>query len=154
MESSTKTTKITPRLIKYFTSSRLRIPFVIFLIFTDQISKYWASESGFVSINHGISFGWSFLSTQAFLMISIFLIILVFLFLVKEKMLVQQALVWQLFFAGAISNLLDRLFLGGVRDWLLIPVFGLKNNLADCFINLGVLFILLKVVKLDHNKYK
>lgn len=30
-----------------------------------------------------------------------------------------------------MSNLLDRLVYGGVRDWLTVPVLGLKNNLAD-----------------------
>lgn len=37
-----------------------------------------------------------------------------------------------LFFAGALSNWLDRIFFDGVRDiW---PFFGVRNNLADWLI--------------------
>lgn len=39
-----------------------------------------------------------------------------------------------LFFAGAFSNLLDRILFGGVRDIWSVPLLGIRNNLADWLI--------------------
>jgi lipoprotein signal peptidase len=39
-----------------------------------------------------------------------------------------------LFFAGAFSNLIDRLVYGGVRDIWTVPLLGLRNNPADWLI--------------------
>lgn len=43
---------------------------------------------------------------------------------------------------GAASNIVDRLFLGGVRDVWSVPFIPLYNNLADWAIVLGVLALL------------
>jgi len=46
-----------------------------------------------------------------------------------------------IFFGAGISNIVDRLFFGGVRDWLLIPVVGWRNNVADylLFVVVGII---------------
>lgn len=56
--------------------------------------------------------------------------------LVKEK----TALSWSLalLVGGGLSNWFDRVFLGGVRDFLVIPGTPLKNNLADYALTLSV----------------
>lgn len=56
-----------------------------------------------------------------------------------------------LFLAGACSNLLDRVWWGGVKDWLPIPLTGLYNNLADWYITIAVVWYLVRVI-LEKNK--
>lgn len=55
-----------------------------------------------------------------------------------------------LFFGGAVSNFLDRVALGGVRDWLPIPLIGWTNNLADYAISAAVLALLWGELKRMH----
>jgi lipoprotein signal peptidase len=45
-----------------------------------------------------------------------------------------------LIFAGAISNLADRIFAGGVIDYILLPLGG-ATNLADVMIMLGLILL-------------
>lgn len=52
---------------------------------------------------------------------------------------------WYLFgvgfiIGGAVGNLIDRLFLGYVRDFISIKLFSFVFNLADLFITIGVIF--------------
>ncbi len=42
-----------------------------------------------------------------------------------------------LIIGGGASNLVDRIILGGVRDWLPIPFVGGTNNVADWAISVG-----------------
>lgn len=49
---------------------------------------------------------------------------------------------WLLFFAGGISNILDVLMKGAVRDWIPVQLLGFHNNLADWYIAAGVVLIL------------
>jgi len=46
----------------------------------------------------------------------------------------KQVLCYSLILAGGLSNLIDRIVWGGVRDWLPIPLTPLHNNLADWLI--------------------
>lgn len=59
--------------------------------------------------------------------------------------------------AGAIGNLIDRLFLGYVRDFIKFSMFGFVCNIADICITLGVIlyavYILLDMFK-ERNKDK
>ncbi len=43
-----------------------------------------------------------------------------------------------------MSNIVDRLVLGGVRDFLPLPFVDMKNNLADWFIVGSLLYIAIK----------
>lgn len=73
---------------------------------------------------------------------------------VKNSVLLRWALC--LIFAGTLSNLLDRIFLGYVVDY--IPFFGsngLTFNLADVSNTVGVaLLIIFLIRKRDHDKKK
>lgn len=53
-----------------------------------------------------------------------------------------------LIFAGAIGNLVDRIFLGYVRDFIYInlPFMPYYFNLADVFLTFGVIFILIEIL--------
>ena len=46
---------------------------------------------------------------------------------------------------GALSNLLERIFLGYVIDWIPVPFFDLQYNLADVEIGLGALIVFVMV---------
>lgn len=50
---------------------------------------------------------------------------------------------WALIWGGGLSNWLDRLILGGVRDFW--PIWGtdLKNNLADYFLTVGIVWLMI-----------
>lgn len=63
----------------------------------------------------------------------------------------MQGIFTGLFIGGAVSNIIDRIYFGGVRDWFPIPFVGLRNNLADWAIFLAVF---LSVVQLASRKGK
>ena len=50
--------------------------------------------------------------------------------------------------SGAIGNLVDRLFLGYVRDFISIKLFSFVFNLADLFITVGVICFLIYMLVL------
>ena len=56
-----------------------------------------------------------------------------------------------LFLGGAMSNIMDRLVIGGVRDWLPVPVLGLRNNLADWAIVGALIIFLIGEVRKDRS---
>jgi signal peptidase II len=103
----------------------------LFFIALDQLSKYVASGYGFRIIkNTGVAF--SFLSGINPIFIALVLVVLLKYW--------RKNIWFVLIFAGGISNLIDRIRLGYVVDFIDLkfwPVF----NLADVFITLGVLSI-------------
>ena len=117
--------------------------FLLFFVLTfiDQITKFWADSLGLVVENNGVSFG---LMDGFGGMIYIQLILLLVVFYILNKS-VMPVLEKTLFLSGIVSNSLDRIFMGGVvRDWLVIPVVGLKNNLADIFIFTAIVLYIIK----------
>ena len=134
---------------------------IVILILLDQASKYWASitllQNGPISLipnvfefsyteNRGVAF--SMLQDQRWIFIPVSLLMTVALILMllrspmrKNKLFCSSVI---LIIAGAIGNLIDRILLGYVIDFLYFslidfPVF----NVADCFvvIGAGLLFI-------------
>jgi lipoprotein signal peptidase len=121
---------------------------VLGLIGIDQWSKWFVPFRGIqpVSYNQGISFGWFDGLPREATMVLIVLITMLLVFLLRRAL--RDA--WEaypylviLFGAGGTSNLLDRLLFGGVRDWLLIPYTGVYNNLADWYIFVAIVGLLL-----------
>lgn len=114
--------------------------------FIDQLTKLSAGIYLEVVINQGISFGW--LSQVRVGAINFMLLIsaLVLAFILKKEWKRYPALSG-LFWAGVVSNLVDRILLGGVVDWLPIPFFEIKNNLADIAMSLALLGLLIKEIK-------
>lgn len=113
-----------------------------FLVLLDQSSKFLFFNLAQHQFNKGISFGWGSESLALNLVNGgIFLLLLGLFFGLKKFKFWHWSLV--IFFAGGVSNFLDRLIFAGVRDFL--PFFYLNNNLADYFIIVGlVIFILIK----------
>lgn len=126
-----------------------KISLVIFAvaIFLDQLSKYIAIKNGLeLTLNPGISLSFlGFLPSGIMSVLLFALVILIFYFFKKEWLSCPMAT--GLFFGGAVSNLVDRLYFGGVRDWLPIPFVSVHNNLSDWFIFAGLVLIILKSLK-------
>ena len=94
-----------------------------------------------VVLNKGVSFGIFSNISYAFL-----LLFLGLLFFIFKK--IQASPHWVTFFlAASLSNVLDRVVFGGVRDFLPVPFLGVKNNIADWCIVLSLFVIFLQMKK-------
>jgi|SRR3989344_3550152 len=113
---------------------------IILLIILDQLAKYF-----FGSVkNYGAAFG-ILQGYTTFLIIMSLAIIAICFYYYKYK---ELKLGLSFILAGAISNLIDRIFLGYVRDFIdlkFFPVF----NLADSFNVIGVILLIYLNLKND-----
>jgi len=101
--------------------------FIPLLVIMDQVSKYFLE----ITRNTGAAFG--ILQGQNLFLILISLIALGFFILYYKKYQIASMFV----ISGIIGNLIDRIFLGYVRDFIDLrfwPVF----NLADSFMVVGI----------------
>lgn len=123
---------------------RVLLPFfltvctAIGVIFMDQASKYWLQSS---VLNRGVSFGvaagWGSLPLMSGVLV---------VFLTVGLIVVAKRYRWPWWgwlgiggiLGGGVSNILDRLTIGAVRDPLAIPFTNLQNNIADYAIFCGV----------------
>ena len=119
---------------------KIAIPVVLLVIIADQISKIFAGRYLEVSCKVGFALGLG----KASWLVLFFVLVLVGYFLFKEK---QRFLIFSLslIIGGGIANLLDRLVIGCVRDFISLGFFP-SFNLADAAITLGVLLSLFKAV--------
>lgn len=109
------------------------------LIFLDQLTKYLVQQ---IFLNYFFAFG---LNIPKVLMYGIYVIGIIFVFFQMKnsfkKNMHLESWAWLVILAGALSNTIERLILGFVRDWIFIlnGVF----NLADGYIILGIAGLLL-----------
>lgn len=113
---------------------------VIILIVLDQLTK-----NSFEGVrNYKAAFGIDFsLNVIIIVSLAVILVCMYYLNSVKEKILVYGLI---LILSGSVGNIIDRVFLGYVRDFIeisVIPVF----NLADIFNLSGVILLLLYLVQ-------
>jgi lipoprotein signal peptidase len=107
------------------------------MILVDQLSKWLVAslDPQLVELNAGVSFGWFAVDGSFADQAMLSSVLVVFLFLVflagYRQLWSKQPLLAGIFFGAVLSNILDRLLVGGVRDWLYIPFTTLKNNMAD-----------------------
>jgi len=125
---------------------------LVLLIFSDQLSKYIIRFSGgFYVCNPDISFGIK-LSPTVFWAAWILIITAILYFLVNsERHPGLFGLGYFFILAGAISNIIDRLRLDCVIDFIDLkfwPIF----NLADVFIAAGVIMLLITNLKMKSRK--
>lgn len=123
------------------------------LLLIDQLAKYAASSSshlfttpsayllGIISwhptFNYGVTFSWlHHLSPYSLCILQ--MITVVYLYYLSPP---KTAWVW--LFAGAISNILDRVTYGYVVDYIALKLFGYSwptiINLADLYLTIGVI---------------
>lgn len=134
---------------------------VIVLVVMDQLTKYWASNSlisGAIEVipgvfefhyveNRGAAFG--ILQNQQWFFIIGTLIMTVVLLIMYRKFPLEKRCFWlrvscMLIISGAIGNLIDRVAVQYVVDFLYFklidfPVF----NVADCYVVIGVGILIL-----------
>ncbi len=108
------------------------------LIFIDQLTKNLA-ENKFLNFQFAFS-----LPVGAGVMFFLYALILVLILNYCLKHYSQftkiEWLAWLAIFAGALSNIIERIVLGYVRDW--IYILNGVLNLADFYIIAGVIILL------------
>lgn len=123
-------------------------PILIFiLVLVDQITKVFFKNKSFLIFNYTTNTGAAFSlfhNQNLFLIITSIIILIFLIYLYKKYPRLQVYL--SLVIAGTIGNLIDRIFLGYVRDFIDLrvwPVF----NIADSLSVIGVLLIAYSFIK-------
>lgn len=126
------------------------IPLVVLII--DQSSKWWAMKEGRAVLNSGVSFGF-FDSSSILLPILLTFVMWIALgwMFRKEWRHMEYALV--AVYAGSFSNVIDRIRVGGVIDFLPVPLLQVSNNVADWVIVMGLGYIFVKLLMNDKNSH-
>ncbi len=134
---------------------------IIFLLI-DIISKFIVSRSmnlldsyavirNFFNITYVKNTGaaWSIMSDSGvfLIIISLVIIISIVMYVIRNKPTKKgEIIAYSMILGGAIGNLLNRVFLGSVIDFLDFNIFGYDYpifNLADTFIVLGIVIVLI-----------
>ena len=136
---------------------------IITLLVSDLLIKFFALK-GYINFNlfnlikfnlvknEGISFG-LFSNRLNLIIIITFLIIIFLIFLLKNSRNKFEKIGYVLIISGALSNFLDRVFLGYVVDYIDLKIF--ICNFADILIFLGMIiisFIIIKKERMYENK--
>ncbi len=116
------------------------------IVLLDQASKWMVGRMNpsIFQINSGISFGIFASPSGVQSGWKVMLLILLAIGIVASfRQLWKKYPLWFGFFlGGGVSNFIDRVIWGGVRDWLPIPLLSLQNNLADWAIVVGIAMML------------
>ncbi len=120
----------------------------VFLVLIDQFSKYVIRirqpvDGGFYVCNPNIAWG---IKIGPFLFWIFWLAVIFFLLLaLYKKYFILYTPYFILILAGAFSNIIDRLYFGCIIDFIDLkfwPVF----NLADAFITIGGIIVIVKIL--------
>lgn len=134
----------------------------LFAFFIDQIVKLLAASyltsisliPGFLSLiyakNEGVAFS-MFWGNRWFIIIISILLILFLIYTIKKEYIEKNEnsnfknITYGILIGGIFGNLFDRVFRGYVIDYIALNLFGYSFpifNLADVFITIGVIFLL------------
>ena len=105
--------------------------------------------------NNGASF--SILSGYQVLLIILAIIILIFLTIYQKKFKEnnRNTMAFSLLYAGIVGNLVNRIFLGYVIDFLDFKIFNYNYpvfNIADIFIVFGITLLIIAILKKEDEK--
>lgn len=119
----------------------------LLIVILDQITKILFTDKHFFIINYVTNTGaaFSILQNQTLLLTIIAALIAIFIFFLFKKYK-KLEIPLSFLFGGTIGNLIDRIVLGHVRDFIdfkFFPVF----NVADSFNTIGVLIIAYLILK-------
>lgn len=119
--------------------------FIAVLVVFDQLTKFIIQRlyPDLLSTNIGVAFG-NFQKGSTNTVVIVFSILVVisglyFLFVVKPKR--EQWMSFVLMISGILSNLLDRIFIGHVRDFIDIRIWP-SFNFADSMIVIGAILLI------------
>ncbi len=124
------------------------------LIFVDQIAKHLASKTF-----HNSAFAFS-LPIPVGPIYIIYAVVVAgmayYVFKNYKNFSIKAKVAWILIFAGAMSNIGERIFLGYVRDFIYISFVRWTGvyNLADGYIILGIVLLLIKSVSINDKNNK
>jgi signal peptidase II len=156
-----------------FFSKELIVPtlLVIFSFFTDRVSKIYAikhlmnndgySVNDFLNFdlvwNTGIGFGlFSVEANITYHLISLLIfIVIIFLFYLITKAKFTDKILFSMIVGGAIGNLYDRLVYFAVPDFIDFHInqfHWFTFNIADIFISIGIILIIIKDLSLSKNE--
>lgn len=118
------------------------ISLTVLFIGIDQLTKWIASHLGWpIFLNDKFAFS---LPVPIFLMYAIYIAVLVgmtmYVYKTWHRFENIQKLAWTFVYAGGVSNVVERIVLGHVRDF--IPVSSGMLNVADFFIIIGLILLL------------
>ncbi|MEO8065877.1 MAG: signal peptidase II [Candidatus Doudnabacteria bacterium] len=131
------------------------------LIVFDQIAKLIFSSRdffvGFIHVhlvkNYGLGFSLNFGVLTNLILITAALIFFIYYFFSHRGQLSWWGnIVFILILSGAISNIIDRLYFGYVRDFLDVGL-GFTFNLADAMVVMGLIIILFTQYINDDNGF-
>lgn len=136
-----------------------KISLWIFLLIIDQTSKYFFYNRGLLSnlnfihssFNTGISRS---LPIHLYLVISISIFAILALFrLLKNKKISQISFIFLI--AGTLWNLIDRVLLWWVRDFINIQIFNFPIfNIADVLLNVWIIILIIQEIRLEKKNDK
>lgn len=120
--------------------------FVIGLLL-DQFTKWWVVYAGLPwFLNTGVAWGWGRgISFELIYMLLVVLIIGIGWYALRLEGQDLQLLYvsWWLLLSGSCSNFVDRMYWGGVVDWIHVVDWFPWFNIADSMISIGVIGLLL-----------
>lgn len=119
---------------------------LVAVVVLDQFTKYFATN---IQLNTGVSFG--LLPTPLLTLALIGVLLLIAVKFGKLFYLISPFATGA-FFGGSLSNIIDRVMYGGVRDFLLIPLTDIRNNVADWAIILALVWIFFRMQKSSSGK--
>lgn len=135
------------------------------ILFLDQITKSLVEAylklnekisliPDFFNITYTNNFGaaWSILNNQIYFLIGITLVVLVIIYRYMNtfKENTRNMISFGLLFGGITGNLIDRLFLGYVRDFLSFRIFSYNFpvfNISDIAIFIGTILLIIAIIK-------
>ena len=144
-----------------FALDRISKIYVIYLNKKTYTSELFQSKYLNISLiwNEGIAFGlFSFEQSDLYNFLTIIIsivILIIFIMIIKCFGFKRYALL--MIFGGAIGNLYDRIFFKAVPDFIDFHIgtfHWFVFNIADIFITIGVIFIILNEVIIDNKKKK
>lgn len=105
--------------------------------------------------NYGAA--WSLFNNKTYFLIGITLVVLIMLirYVNTFKENTRNIISFGLLFGGIMGNLIDRLFLGYVRDFISINIFSYNFpvfNISDISIVIGTLLLIIAIIKGEENE--